>query len=257
MARNGNPHGNPMHHSIRTTLIVGFACVALTSTHSTSQLSAAEPSDYLPSGGGHRLLSADMPAGYVGAARNSGRGLCDGYLQPVQIIGPDGTQFTAQAGAFLEPNENLQAGLLVGGVYRFQISQIPGRAGAELYPTVELIDRTFPPPGLATRHPIQIQLDESDLTAALAGQLVTRVIYLEDPQLATPMVQTPLTNRPIEVSEFQDALEVADRFGRPLAIVRIGSVAPPAHPELLRQFFFGYPIWAPIYAPVPETLTQP
>ncbi len=92
MARNGNPHGNPMHHSIRTTLIVGFAFVALTSTHSTSQLSAAEPSDYLPSGGGHRLLSADMPAGYVGAARNSGRGLCDGYLQPVQIIGPDGTQ---------------------------------------------------------------------------------------------------------------------------------------------------------------------
>ncbi|MGB7327495.1 MAG: hypothetical protein WBD31_21645 [Rubripirellula sp.] len=246
-----------MHHFIRTSLIVGFVCVGFMSTQSLPKLDAADPSAYLPSGGGHRLLSADLPPGYVGAARNSGRGLCDGYLQPVSIVGPEGTKFSlAQAGAFLEPTENLQAGLLVGGVYRFQITQIPGRAGAELFPTIELIDRTFPPPGLATRHPIQIQLDESDLVAALSGQLVTRVIYLEDPQLATPLVQTPETNRPIEVSEFQDALEVADRFGRPLAIVRIGSLAPPAQPELLPRFFFGYPMWAPIYAPAPETLTQ-
>ncbi|TWU54548.1 hypothetical protein Poly51_32670 [Rubripirellula tenax] len=231
-------------------LLVGFAAAI-----SLQTAFAETPSDYLSSGGGHRLLSSDLPPGYVGAARQNVSRMCPGYLQPVAFIGPEGTQFSlAQSGAFLEPSENLQAGLLIGGVYRFQVSRIPGREGAELFPTVELIDRTFPPPGLATRHPIQIQLDEDDLIAALNGQMVTRVIYLEDPQTATPLEQTRLNSRPIDISEFQDALEVADRFGKPLAIVRIGSLAPPRQPELLTQFFFGYPIWAPIYAP--ETVTQ-
>ncbi|QDT03018.1 hypothetical protein K227x_13970 [Rubripirellula lacrimiformis] len=246
------PPRRPQHHGLGVVGIPVIAiavCVATTLCLGRSA-AAADPSQFLPPSGGHRILSADMPPGYVGAARNAGRTLCPGYMQPVSIIGPDGSQISlAQSGAFLEPTPNLQAGLLVGGVYRFQVSRIPGHEGAELYPTIELIDRTYPPPGLATRHPILVQIDQEDLLAALRGQMVTRVIYLEDPQSATPMEQTRNTNRPIDVSEFQDALEVADRFGRPLAIVRIGSVAPPRQPELLHQFFFGYPAWAPIYAP--------
>ncbi len=239
-----------MHHSFRTNVWAGFALMIAAATGT-----AADPSTYLPSGGGHRILSADLPPGYVGAARNAGRTLCPGYFQPVAIIGPEGVRFSlAQNGSFVDAQHILQAGLLVGGVYRFQISRIPGYEGAELFPTIELIDRTFPPPGLATRHPILIQLDEADLIAALRGQMVTRVVYLEDPETATPMEQTADSNRPMEIAEYQDALEVADRFGRPLAIVRIGSVAPPPQPELLPQFFFGYPAWAPIYAP--ETTTQ-
>ena len=211
------------------------------------------PAAYLPSTGGasngHRILSADMPPGYVGAARNAGRTLCPGYFQPVQFVGPEGTTFSlAQSGAFLDSTEDLQAGLLVGGVYRFKITNIPGNEGAELFPTVELIDRTYPPPHLATRHPIRIHLDTTDMIAALDGQMVTRVVYLEDPETATPMTQTRLTDRPIDIAEYQDALEVADQFGRPMAIIRIGSVAPPRLPELMHQFFFGYPVWAPIYA---------
>jgi hypothetical protein len=175
-----------------------------------------------------------------------------GYFQPVAFAGPDGVRFALpQSGSFVEPAQTLQAGLLIGVVYRFQITGIPAAEGAELYPTIELIDRTYPPPGLATRYPIQISLDEDDLDSALAGQLVTRVVYLEDPQTATPMVQTPQTTRPLEISEHQDALEVADRLGRPVAIVRIGSMSPPRAPALLPQFFFGYPTWAPIYQPEP------
>ena len=92
--------------------------------------------------------------------------------------------------------------------------------------------------------------------------MVTRVIYLEDPETATPLVQTPLTNRPLDIAEYQDALEVADSLGRPVAIVRIGSVAPPSSAALLPEFFFGYPVWAPIVQPEPitaqsEPVTQP
>lgn len=234
---------------IALPFIASLFIVSMTCTASAQQ----NPSAYLPSyggaGNGHRILSADMPPGYVGAARNAGRTLCPGYFQPVQFVGPEGARFSlAQSGVFTDPTQDLQAGLLVGGVYRFQITNIPGNEGAELFPTIELIDRTYPPPHLATRHPIRIQIDTNDMIAALDGQMVTRVVYLEDPETAAPMTQTRLTDRPIDIAEYQDALEVADRFGRPLAIIRIGSVAPPRLPELMHQFFFGYPVWAPIFA---------
>lgn len=209
--------------------------------------SAADPSDYLGATGRHRLLNGDMPPGYVGQARLHGRGFVNGYYQPVALSGPKGTRFAlTRDGAYSEGTEHLQAGLLVGSIYRFQITRIPLMEGAELYPTLEVIDRTYPPPGLATRYPIVINLDQEDLESALAGKMVTRVIYLEDPQTAVPMQQTPETNRPVEVAEYQDPLAVADRLGRPVAIVRIGSLAPPRAPALMPGFFFGFPAWAPI-----------
>lgn len=215
---------------------------------------AAEPATYLPGGNYHRMLSADYPPGVVGQARLAGRGPVAGYFQPVAVSGPAGARFALPTGGSLAASsERLTAGLLVGGVYRFQITEIPGAVGAELFPTIEVIDRTYPPPGLALQFPIQIVLDEEDFAAALGGQLVTRVIYLEDPETAVPMVQTPETNRPLELPEFEDALSAADRLGRPVAIVRIGSVAPPSSPALLPEFFFGYPAWAPILQAEPTT----
>lgn len=213
-------------------------------------LQAADPSDYLSQNSQHRILSSDLPPGVLGQARLAGRGCVAGYYQPIALTGPQGVMFSlARGGSFVEPVEVLNAGVLVGSVYRFRVTSIPGVEGAELYPTVEVIDRTYPPPGLATRYPILIQLDQEDFDAAMSGQLVTRVIYLEDPDTATPLEQTPLTNRPVEVAEYQDAIEVADRLGRPVAIVRIGSVSPPKSPALMPQFFFGDPVWAPIYQP--------
>ncbi len=211
---------------------------------------AAEPSQYLSKQSRHRILSSDAPPGYIGQARLNGRGPVAGYFQPVAFSGPDGTQFAlAQGAAFAAGSELFQAGLMIGGVYRFRITHMPDFEGAELYPTIEVIDRTYPPPGLATRYPIRVDLDHEDFRAALSGRLVTRVIYLEDPQTATPMVQNKDTIQAMDIMENQDALEIADRYGRPVAIVRIGSMAPPQAPELMPQFFFGYPIWAPIYHP--------
>jgi hypothetical protein len=79
--------------------------------------------------------------------------------------------------------------------------------------------------------------------------LVTRVVYLEDPQTAIALPGTPTDSRVMDLGDYQDALREADRLGRPVAIVRIGSVTPPTAPALLPQFFFGYPSWAPIFKP--------
>jgi hypothetical protein len=230
----------------RSRLVIGGACVATLIALSA----AADPSDYLGQRGRHRVLSGDFPPGALGQARLAGRGPVACYFQPVLVSGPPSAQFSLPSGgAFLEPSPTLSAGLMIGGVYRFRITSIPGAEGAELYPTLEVIDRTYPPPGLATHYPIQIQLDQDDFDAALDDRMVTRVIYLEDPQTATPLVQTAESNRPLEIAEYQDALEVADRLGRPVAILRIGSVAPPQVEDLMPQFFFGYPTWIPIEQP--------
>jgi hypothetical protein len=227
-----------------------FAIISLSVLAAMAAASAAEPASYLGNQPRHRILPGDAPPGYLGAARLNGRGPVANYFQPVAFSGPTGTQFALANGAgFTEGATLLQAGLLIGGVYRFRITHMPGLEGAELYPTIELIDRTYPPPGLATRFPIRVDLDYDDFRAALDGQLVTRVIYLEDPETATPMVQTKDTIRPIEILENQDPLAVADRFGRPVAVVRIGSMAPPSSPELMSQFLFGSPNWAPIFHP--------
>lgn len=236
---------NMLHH----TLFSCLAAVVFAAAQATP-LVAADPYQPLPAGNQHRLFTADAPAGVIGNARVMGPGPIAGYFQPVAFSGPAGVGFSlAQAGAFLPSDEHLQAGLMVGNVYRFQITGLPDAAGAELFPTVEIIDRTYPPPGLATLYPIPIELDEADLQAALNGEFVIRVVYLEDPQTAIPEVATPPVALLTDIAETDDALAVADRLGRPVAIVRIGSLAPPVNEALLPQFFFGHPAWAPIYQP--------
>ena len=238
-----------MVSGLKTRIALALICALVNLVTSD----AAEPAQFLGKQGRHRILSSDMPPGYIGQARLNGRGPVACYFQPVAFSGPAGSQFSlAQGSAFNDGSELLQAGLMIGGVYRFRITNMPQFEGAELYPTIEVIDRTYPPPGLATRYPIRVHLDHEDFREALNGRLVTRVIYLEDPQTATPIVQTKDTIRPLDIRENQDALDVADRYGRPVAIVRIGSMAPPRSPELLPQFFFGSPVWAPIYHPEVE-----
>lgn len=215
---------------------------------------AAEPSDYLSRDRGHPLFTGDMPAGVIAATRQSmGRQQPPRtYYQPVEFHGPPGVRFSlAQYGSFDEGESDLMAGLMIGQVYRFRVTGIPRAEGAELYPTIEMIDRTYPPSGLATTYPIPITLDEEDLQAARNGRLVTRVIYLEDPQTATPLPQGKQGPTAIDIPEYQDPLAIADLRGRTVAILRIGSLAPPRAEVLKSQFFFGHPSWAPIFKPNP------
>ena len=196
------------------------------------------------------LVGSDLPPGFVGNLYASTRPSVAGYVQPVQIVTPGGVQATMPVGhTFGEPSSDLRVGLHIGSVYRMRVTGIPGREGEELYPTIEIIDRTYPPPGLALKYPIRIDIDNDDLLAALSGQMVTRVVYLEDTVSASDIAQTELPTRPTEAAAYQDPLDVADALGRPVAIVRIGSLTPPNQPSLLAAFFFGYPVYYPIHMP--------
>jgi len=144
-------------------------------------------------------------------------------------------------GAFSEPKPaKLLAGMLIGQVYRLKVANIRNHEGEEVFPTIEVIDRLYPPPGQAARFPIPIELTEEELRYALDGRYVLRVIYLEDVQSAPAVRMEPGEQRFTEIPPGQDAMQAADRLGRPMAILRMGSRVPLADEDQL-QFLYQQP----------------
>ena len=167
-----------------------------------------------------------------------------GYFQPVKIYGPEGTKVAfADAGKFVERKETPYAvGLQLSADYRLRVTDIPLHPGMEVFPTVKIIGRTFPPQGLELEFPIQIEITQEDLELAIDGKFVTRVIYLEDPQNAIPVAAKPESPITFDVGGAADPLNVAQTLGRPVAIVRIGGRVPDLN-YVDPAFFHGFPAW--------------
>src|SRR6185436_2015554 len=110
-----------------------------------------------------------------------------------------------------------------GAIYRLKLTNIPGRPGVELYPTLE-IGPTMPRTEAYLAHnPIPIQFTEEDFDQVLSGNFVTKVIYLPDPEyqeLALAGVETLVSTR---LDPGIDPIVEADRRGSIMAIVRIGN----------------------------------
>jgi hypothetical protein len=192
----------------------------------------------------HYFYRADMPPGSIGSAQLMRGGPLPGYPQVVEISAPEGAEIALASDGLFEPPQAapLKVGLLVGHVYRLQVTRIPFHEGREVFPSIEIINRLYAPPGSETRFPVPIQLTQEELELALNGQFVIRVIYLEPPQTALPVPDDPRRQRYFEVGPGQDPLEVADGLGRPLAIVRIGSRVPDWDQQTGR-FLFQSPPW--------------
>jgi hypothetical protein len=176
----------------------------------------------------HYLNRADTPPGVIGLRQLERGGPLAGYFQPVEVTAPQGTLVSVVAnGAFTKPRPaKLMAGMLIGQVYRLKVGNIPNHEGQEVFPTIEVIDRLYPPPGQAARFPIPIELTQEELLYALDGRYVLRVIYLEDVATAPPIRDEPGKQRYFEIAPGQDAMIAADRLGRPMAILRMGSRVP-------------------------------
>jgi hypothetical protein len=174
------------------------------------------------------LQRASLPPGAIGQAQLTLRPEFRGYYQPVELIVPSNARVAvAEPEGFSRPEVGrLKVGLQIGHVYRFQVSGILANQGREVFPSVEVINRLHPPRGQELRFPIPIEITNEELQLALAGAFVTRVIYLETPDLATALAEIPGSPQMIQVGGQDDPLQVADRLGRPMAILRIGSRIP-------------------------------
>jgi hypothetical protein len=190
----------------------------------------------------HYLNSGVMPPGAIGSQQLLRGGPLPGYFQPVEIKVPPGAQIsTALGGDFDRPQDGpALLGLLIGAVYRLRVTGIPFQPGLELFPTLEVIDRLYPPLGQEAKFPIPVEVTQEELEMALSGRFVTRVIYVEDPELALPVASDPAHQEYFEAAKGDNPLDVADRLGRPVAILRMGGRVPDADgPD--QHFLYGSP----------------
>jgi len=109
------------------------------------------------------------------------------------------------------------------GIYRLKITNLGGREGVELYPTLEIGPTTPRSEAFLAHNAIPVQFTEEDLDQVLAGNFVTKVIYLPDPEfqeLALAGVETLVSTR---LDPGVDPITEADRRGAILAVIRLGN----------------------------------
>lgn len=170
------------------------------------------------------------------------------YFQPVRISGPEGTHIALAINeTFVQRRAAPYAvGLLLGMDYRMRVTDIPYYPGKEVFPTVQVLQRTFPPQGMELEYPILIDITQEDIELALDGKFVTRVIYLEDPRSAMP-IRGDLGPQPsVDVVSGADPIDVAATLGQPVAILRLGGRIPNTLGTVDPMFFHGSPSWIAI-----------
>ncbi|CAN5147649.1 hypothetical protein BH11PLA2_BH11PLA2_46270 [soil metagenome] len=151
-----------------------------------------------------------------------------------KVVVPDGVRITAMPGSPEAKNYMGSAlfGLRPGYIFRFELSNIGGKADTVLYPEVEVRGTLVLRSSMKLMENYAgIAFTARDLDRAMAGAMITKVIYLEDPEKAVPVKTT--MDQPFEIPEDteQAAIKAAFENGRIVAVVRLGNRKPTA--ELL------------------------
>ena len=112
-----------------------------------------------------------------------------------------------------------------GYIYRLKLTNIKGRPGATLYPTIEVAPTTPQTDAYLAHNAIPVQFTAEDFDQVVdGGNFVTKVIYLPDPkyqELAVAGVETLVSTR---LEPGVDPVLEADKRGTILLIVRLGAI---------------------------------
>ncbi len=110
-----------------------------------------------------------------------------------------------------------------GAIYRLKVTGLPQREAIALYPTLEVAPVTPRTDAYLAHSPIPIQFTAEDFDQVVAGNFVTKVVYLPDPEfqeLALAGVETLVSTR---LNPGEDPIAKADQRGSILAILRMGN----------------------------------
>ncbi len=159
------------------------------------------PSDICPPAGPPAPLLAVKPI------------LADGYSVAVE-----GTEKGFASGAVF--------GFRPGYVYRLKFVNTANPAES-IGGTLEVRGSIVPRPGMKyMEYAAAVSVNKTDVKTALGGGLVSKVIYLENPEKALPLEQKD--NDPLEIAadDEREALDLAREGGRVVAVLRIGGRVP-------------------------------
>lgn len=111
-----------------------------------------------------------------------------------------------------------------GAIYRLKVTEVAGHPGVPFYPTLEVAPGSPRTDAYLTHNAVPIEFTDEDFDQVSAGNFVSKVIYLPDPQhqeLAIAGVETLVSTR---LDPGVDPIAEADRRGTILAIVRLGGI---------------------------------
>ena len=176
----------------------------------------------------HNRIRSDMAPGLAADRYRRADPDLARVIQPVRIIAPAETTVSVLSnGSVLSAAPSkVTMGLAVGPVYQVKVSGLNLHETVELYPSIELLGRLYPPKGMENQFPIEIEITRDDLLQVIDGSMVTKVIYLEHGDIVLPHRHSPDMQPSFDVGASEDPLQASQSLGRPMAILRIGSRVP-------------------------------
>ena len=152
-----------------------------------------------------------------------------------RVLAPAGVRVTAYPATPIARTFEAPAvlGMRPGYIYRLELSTIPAYPGRSLFPEVEICGTIVPRPRMNYMDwQAPLLFTTGDIDRAMAGTMVTKIVYLEDPEKAIPADAT--RDAPIELTDdsVQEAVRTAIENGRLVAVIRLGDKVPSV--ELLR-----------------------
>jgi len=111
-----------------------------------------------------------------------------------------------------------------GAVYRLKLSNIEGRPGLEVYPTLEVVSVNVKTEAFLAHSSVPIDFTDEDFNQITQGNFVVKVVYLPDSQyqeFAGTGIDTILST---QLEPGADPIKEALRRGSILLIVRMGNV---------------------------------
>ena len=176
----------------------------------------------------HNRVRSDMAPGLAAERYRKADPDLATIIQPVRITTPRETTVSVLSNGNLltTAQSKTTIGLAIGPVYQLKVSGLNLHESVELYPSIELLGRLYPPKGMENRFPIEIEITRDDLLQVIDGSMVTKVIYLEHGDMVIPHRHSPDIQPGFDVSASEDPLRASQSLGRPMAILRIGSRVP-------------------------------
>ena len=191
-------------------------------------------SEHAPPPGGPQYTAATMGGGPGGMDIGAGGRRFVNTKSQIYFLDPDGMNVGWQSGTGPNGERTYLASQLVvparynftqGYIYRLKLSNIPGRQGVSLYPTIEVAPTTPATDAYLAHNAIPVQFTAEDFDQVIdGGNFVTKVIYLPDPkyqELAVSGVETLVSTR---LEPGVDPVLEADKRGTILLIVRLGAI---------------------------------
>lgn len=136
------------------------------------------------------------------------------------VQGPDGKPVMSAGQITMPGRYNFSQ----AAIYSLKISDIQGRPGVELYPTIEVVPTNAKTDAYLSHNAVPVEFTDEDLGQVREGNYITKVIYLPDAQyqsLAGGIEELSSTRLEPGVDPIAEAM----RRGHILLVIRVGNIS--------------------------------